>query len=231
VASWTQPAHIERSARLLTLRSSVRRVLLGWAGLLLSAYLAFAPGAAGPTVIDVPYRNQLDGSAYALSNCGPTALSMVLAYYGVDASPWELRVRSMRVQHSWVDDEGGYADSYGVFVYNLATVAQSYGVRTEGLWTYAGSRPDELRQWSADDLRREIDWGRPVVVQVKYRALPAHTRPFHCRAGCGGPGFRLRRPMGFDATAEAIRIGEVDLFQAMDRAVTPRVAFAVAMRG
>jgi hypothetical protein len=69
-------------------------------------------------VLDVPYRNQLDGSAYALSNCGPTSLSMALAYYGIDVSPWDLRVRAMQAQQSWVDDEGGYSDHYGVFVYS-----------------------------------------------------------------------------------------------------------------
>src|SRR5205814_9519215 len=37
-------------------------------------------------VLPLPYRSQLDGSPYAGANCGPTALSMVLAYYGIDAS-------------------------------------------------------------------------------------------------------------------------------------------------
>ena len=87
---------------------------------LLGTLLLLRPAPAERHVLDVPYRNQLDGSRYALANCGPTALSMSLAYYGVDASPWDLRVRSMRTQHSWVDDEGGYSDDYGVFVYNLA---------------------------------------------------------------------------------------------------------------
>ena len=81
--------------------------MLGWA-LLVGAFLF---GGTGDThVLNVPYRNQLDGSPYALANCGPTALSMAFAYYGIDASPWDLRVRSMKVQHSWVTDEGGYSD-------------------------------------------------------------------------------------------------------------------------
>jgi len=212
----------------------VRRVLLGLLGLVLGGYLAFAPAA---TVLDVPYRNQLDGSAYEFSNCGPAALSMVLAYYGVDASPWELRVQSMRVQHTWVDDEGGYSNSYGVFAYNLATVARNYGVRTEGLWTYEGSRIDQLRQWSADDVRRQISWGRPVIVQVKYRALPSHSGS-HASAdhfivvrGMDGSGFVYSDPMGFDRSAELQRISESDLFGAMDRAATQRTGFAVALRG
>src|SRR5689334_7992449 len=103
--------------------------MLAWA-LLASALLL--GHASDPHVLDVPYRSQLDGSSYALANCGPTALAMALAYYGVDASSWDLRVRSMKAQHSWVSDEGGYSDRYGVFVYNLATVTLEMGMHVDG---------------------------------------------------------------------------------------------------
>ena len=63
--------------------------MLAW--LLLIGALVYPAGPGDSHVLDVPYRSQLDGSAYALSNCGPTSLSMVLAYYGIDASPGELR--------------------------------------------------------------------------------------------------------------------------------------------
>ena len=148
--------------------------MLGLVGLLFAtAVFATAPDAH---VLELPFRSQLDGSAYAAANCGPTALSMLLAYYGVDASPWQLRVLSMRAQHSWVDDDGGYSDSYGVFVYNLASVGQEYGFRAEGLWRREARHEDVLREWQAIDLRRSITSNRPVIVQVLYRALPAHTR-------------------------------------------------------
>ena len=101
--------------------------MLAW--LLLFGTLVQPAGPTDAHVLSVPYRNQLDGSAYALANCGPTALSMVLAYYGIDAPPGELRVRAMQVQHSWIDDDGGYSDDYGVFVYNLASVADVMGLR------------------------------------------------------------------------------------------------------
>lgn len=187
-------------------------------------------------MLDVPYRSQLDGSPYALANCGPVALSMVLAYYGVDASVWDVRVRAMQVQHSWVDDDGGYSNAYGVFVYNLASVAESYGLREEGLWTYEGSRIDQLRQWRAEDLRREITSDRPVIVQVKYRMLPAHwgsraaADHYIVLHGLAGEEFVYSDPMGLDASAVDATIDEADLFDAMEAAVTPRAAFAVARR-
>ena len=218
-------------------RGSTVLGVLGWAGLLLGAWWSLAPGAIGESVFDMPYRNQLDGSPYAMANCGPTALSMVLAFYGIDASPWELRVASMQVQHSWVDDDGGYSNAYGVFVYNLASVAQTYGLRTTGLWTYEGSRVDQLRQWEPDDLRRELALDRPVIVEVEYRALPAHQGSratadhYIVLHGFSGSEFLYSDPMGLAEDADAVTINEADLFYAMGQAMTPRVAFAAARKG
>src|SRR5262252_7955275 len=106
--------------------------MLGW--LALAATLLLARGG-DEHVLDVPYRNQLDGSAYALANCGPTSVSMALLYYGVDASPWDVRVGAMKAQHSWVTDDGGYSGRYGVFIYNPATVVEGRGLHADGLWS------------------------------------------------------------------------------------------------
>src|SRR5689334_17715813 len=124
----------------------VPAAMLAWLVLAL-AFVGFSPGgAADAHVLAVPYRNQLDGTPYALANCGPTSLSMVLAYYGIDASPWELRVRSMQAQHSWVDDPDGYSDRYGVWVYNLATAAETFGLHADGLWARDAARSDHLHE-------------------------------------------------------------------------------------
>src|SRR5215216_502581 len=76
---------------------TVARAMLGLTGLLLGVAILF--GSADEHVLQLPYRSQLDGSPYAGANCGPTSLSMMLAYYGIEASPWELRVKSMKAQH------------------------------------------------------------------------------------------------------------------------------------
>jgi hypothetical protein len=180
----------------------------------------------------VPYRDQLDGSAYALANCGPTALSMVLAYYGVDATPWDLRVRSMKAQHSWVTDEGGYSDHYGVFVYNLATVAEGMGLHTSGLWDREGSRLDRLHQWQPAEVRREIANDHPVIVQVRYAAMPkragAITLADHYLVvhGTVGDDFVYSDPLGNYGGPDQT-MTERELFAAMGAASSPRVAFAV----
>jgi uncharacterized protein YvpB len=205
------------------------------ASILLAGALLFADGPdaiVAPTILDVPYRSQLDGSPYARANCGPTALAMVLAFYGIDASLWDLRVSSMKAQHSWVSDEGGYSHSYGVFIYNLASVAESMGAHVGGLWRREGARVDSLREWRASDLRREVQTGHPVVVQVAYRALPGHIGSwvqvdhYVVVHGLVGDDFVYSDPLGGPREV----ISEPTLMDAMAAASSPGVGFAVTGR-
>ena len=207
--------------------------MLAWV-FLVGALFSARAGASVAHVLDVPYRNQLDGSAYALANCGPASLSMVLAYYGVDASPWDLRVRAMKAQHSWGSDDGGYSDSYGVFVYNLATVAESIGLRVDGLWAREGGRVDRLRQWQPADLRRAIQADHPVIVEVEYRALPMHSASaalddhYIVVHGTVDGDFVYSDPLGVGSSVPGVQISEHDLMAAMGQASTPRVGFALS---
>jgi peptidase C39-like protein len=204
--------------------------MLGWVALVASLLLS---SSTETHVFDVPYRNQLDGSAYALANCGPTALSMALGYYGVDASPWDLRVASMKAQHSWVTDEGGYSDRYGVFIYNLATVAEGLGVHADGLWSRDGARTDRLHQWQPDELRREVAANHPVIVEVEYRALPAHGGSralddhYVVLRGMVGADFVYSDPLGIGDSGPEQEISEADLRAAMLAAAAPDAAFAL----
>jgi Peptidase_C39 like family len=206
--------------------------MLAW--LLLVGALVYPAGPSDSHVLNVPYRSQLDGSAYALSNCGPTSLSMVLAYYGIDAPPGELRTRAMQAQHSWIDDDGGYSDGYGVFVYNLASVADVMGLRSTGLWSREGVRVDRLREWQSADLRTEIQADHPVIVEVTYRALPSHARSsalddhYIVVHGTVGTDFVYSDPLSFGGGGSDEVISEDDLADAMGQASTPRVGFAVA---
>lgn len=206
------------------------RAMLAWA--LLAAWL-FGVGATDQHVLDVPYRSQLDGSPYALANCGPAALSMTLAYYGVDASMWDLRVRAMKAQHSWVDDEGGYSDRYGVFVYNLAQAAEELGVHADGLWTRDGARLDHFHEWQPIELRRELLANHPLIVEVRYSALPAHSAShapddhYIVVRGTEGTDFIYSDPLGADVDAADQQISEADLSKAMALADAPRAGFVL----
>ena len=112
--------------------------------------------------INVPYRTQLDGSDYAGANCGPTVLGMALESLGVDMSPPRLRGQVLDAEEFSASD-----DDAGSFIWALARVAQSYGVRTHGL--YDG---DQLHRWSLDEVRDNVRRGHPVIAQVVYRGLP-----------------------------------------------------------
>jgi hypothetical protein len=111
-----------------------------------------------------PYRSQLDGTAYSLANCGPTTLSMALASFGIDASPGTLRAQVQDHQHIW----GNYV---GSLITALAATAQDYGLQTLDL--YDG---DDIHRWTLDDVRAHLEQKHPVVVQVRYRALPGRER-------------------------------------------------------
>ena len=206
---------------------------------LVAALLAVAPGPAtsGPegTVLEVPYRSQLDGSAYQAANCGPTSVAMALAYFGVDASLWEVRVRAMIQQGSWVSDEGGYSDDYGVFIHHLSDVVEGYGLRTQGLWRREGARLDRLRGWSADDIRRSVAAGQPVVAQVRYGSLPERGGSYRgdhyvLVHGFRGDAFVYSDPLDRGGGGPGVTIAEGDLLRAMDDASAPRSAFAVYAR-
>ncbi len=107
-----------------------------------------------------PYRTQLDGSAYAGANCGPASISMALAAYGVYISPGELRKEVQNTQRIW-------GNNVGSVITALARVVRDHGLEVEGL--YDG---EEIHRWTLDDITYHLSQKHPIVVQVKYRALP-----------------------------------------------------------
>ena len=112
--------------------------------------------------LQVPYRSQLDGSAYADSNCGPATLGMLMAY---DGEWWSSNgIRRDVNSHTGVwSDEGG--SSWESLVY----AAQERGFTVLGLYEGKG-----YRRWSVDDLLAEVRNSRPPMLLVRYRRLPGH---------------------------------------------------------
>jgi hypothetical protein len=161
---------------------------------------------------------------------------MVLGYYDVEADTWDLRVRSMKVQRSWVNDEGGYSHRYGVFVYNLAHVAEEHGFEVVGLWEHEGRRFDRMRRWELSDVRRQLALGRPVIVQVEYRALPGNAGSSYMNDhyvvvhGTRGDELVYSDPLGRDGRGPDERIANEALQRAMHRASSPGAAFAIRKR-
>lgn len=125
------------------------------------AYSALVRGEAFRLL--VPYRSQLDGSSYEDANCGPTTLGMALESLGINLSSAELRARVLAAQEVWGHDVGSY-------IWALAAVAESVGLKTPGL--YHGQ---SYRSWTVNDVREHVRAGHPVIPQVRFRALPGRA--------------------------------------------------------
>jgi LysM repeat protein len=110
----------------------------------------------------VPYKSQLDGGPWALANCGPTSLSMVLETFGISMSPAEVRPKVLAAQ-------GIFGNGTGTLLTALAKVAESLGLRTLNM--YDG---DQINRWTNDEIRDHLRQGQPVIAQVYYRRLPGN---------------------------------------------------------
>ena len=140
-----------------------------------------------------PYRSQLDGSAYAAANCGPTATGMALEAFGVSVPARQLRAAALDAQHM-------YGNGVGTLITALAQVVQQNGLSAMDLRDDAGA----LRRWSLDDIRAHIQQGHPVIVQVRYRSLPGRGGVYYFGdhyilvTGVAGDGFLYNDPIDFD---------------------------------
>ena len=167
---------------------------LGMQILLPGAGPAYAPAAAQPGAprIAVPYRSQLDRTPWAGANCGPTALGMGLGSLGINLSSTELRRQVLNAQGMWGNNVGTLLDA-------LARVAVANGARTVG--PTDGNR---IARWSLDDVREQLRAGRPVIAQVRFRALPgrAGVRYFGDHyiilTGLSGDNFLYNDPLDSD---------------------------------
>ncbi len=121
------------------------------------------PAQPGVSRIPVPYRSQLDGTPWAAANCGPTTLGMGLASLGIHMSSTDLRRQVLNAQGIWGNNVGSLIDA-------LARVASSHGARPIGF--FDGNR---IAKWSSDDVREQLRAGRPVIAQVRFRALPGRA--------------------------------------------------------
>jgi hypothetical protein len=145
------------------------------------------------THVFAPYRTQLDGSAYAEANCGPTAVGMALDAFGVSVPSRQLRAAALDAQHM-------YGNGVGTLITALAQVVEQNGLEAVGLRDAGGA----IHHWSLDDLRTQLRQGRPVIVQVRYRSLPGRGGAYYFGdhyilvTGVVGDGFLYNDPIDVD---------------------------------
>lgn len=122
-----------------------------------------------PAVLLAPYHSQFDGTAYAETNCGPTALSMALGALNINVDQQTLR-RLANVQLGTSNPNSGTTWA------SLAYAAQAMGAKVNGPYQGQGA---SRRSWTIDDLKGELAQGHPVLLLVKYRLLPGNAQsPF-----------------------------------------------------
>ena len=142
------------------------------------------PPASHP-LIAAPYYSQFDGTVWAQSNCGPTALSMALGALGVTVDQLTLR--------HYADVQMGISNpDDGTTWEALVYAAKTHGAASVGL--YKGK---SYRTWSVDALKSELAKGHPVILLVRYASLPDHTTSAYW-------GDHYIVALGFDASGDLV---------------------------
>ena len=166
-----------------------------------------------------PYRSQMDGSAYAAANCGPTAVGMAMEAFGVSLAPRQVRAEALDAQHI-------YGNGVGTLITALAAVAQQQGLSVAGLYDGGG-----IHRWSLDDVRAQVQQGHPVVVQVRYRSLPGRGGAYYFGdhyilvTGVVTAGFLYNDPMDIDGIGWD-RVMSADRLRTAMNASDQRYAYA-----
>ncbi|MBV9357048.1 MAG: C39 family peptidase, partial [Chloroflexi bacterium] len=114
--------------------------------------------------LGVPFRTQIDGGAYQYVNCGPASLTMVLAGFGLEVGPSQVRDYLNSIIDNYDRDSGTSLDV-------LSSIGRQAGLTPLDLYSDGGG----YRYWSTDAVRWHVEQGHPVITLVKYRNLPGHS--------------------------------------------------------
>jgi hypothetical protein len=119
-----------------------------------------------------------------------------------------------------------WGNNIGTLMDALAKVASANGARPIGL--YEGNR---IAKWSQDEIRQQLKAGRPVIVQVRFRALPGRARvPYYADhyvilTGVSGANFLYHDPLNSDGPGADRLMTPAQLSAAMD-ATDKRYSYA-----
>ena len=173
--------------------------------------------------LTVPYRTQLDGSAFSGTNCGPTSIGMALQAFGISVPTGDLRQQANRLQGNWDPSEGVSLDA-------LAGTLRRYEARPLDL-----DQPnDRRRRWSLDDVRRHLRAGHPVIPQLRYRLLPGREGfplsydHFVVLTGFDGDTFFYNDPIPSAGRGRDLTMTAPTLLRAWESSSEPLAGLAVA---
>jgi hypothetical protein len=174
--------------------------------------------------LGVPFRTQIDGGEFQFVNCGPASLTMVLAGFGLDVGPSQVR----DYLNSLIDN---YNTDLGTSLDVLSRIARDAGLTPMDLYSDRGG----YRNWSTDAVRWHVQHGRPVITLVKYRNLPGHGRSlsefdhYIVVTGLTPNGFIYNDAAFATTLGYGLEISDIELQYAWENSSIPHHAVALGL--
>jgi hypothetical protein len=174
--------------------------------------------------LGVPFRSQIDGGDFQYVNCGPASLTMVLAGFGLEVGPSQVRDYLNNLIDNFDTDLGTSLDV-------LARIAQQAGLTPMDLYSDQGG----YRNWSTDAVRWHVQQGHPVITLVKYRNLPGHTSShstfdhYIVITGLTPNGFIYNDAAFATTLGYGLEISDVELEYAWNNSSIPHYAVALGL--
>jgi len=174
--------------------------------------------------LGVPFRSQMDGGDFQYVNCGPASLTMVLAGFGLEVGPSQVRDYLNNLIDNFDTDLGTSLDS-------LSRIAREAGLTPMDLYSDRGG----YRDWSTDAVRWHVQQGHPVITLVKYRNLPGHSKSlsefdhYIVISGLTPNGFIYNDAAFATTLGYGLEISDVELETAWDNSSIPHHAVALGL--
>ena len=174
--------------------------------------------------LGVPFRSQMDGGQFQYVNCGPASLTMVLAGFGLEVGPSQVRDYLNNMIDNFDTDLGTSLDV-------LSRIGTQAGLTPMDLYSDQGG----YRNWSTDAVRWHIQHGHPVITLVKYRNLPGHTSSlsdfdhYIVITGLTPNGFIYNDGAFGTTLGYGLEISDVELEYAWDNSSIPHHAVALGL--
>jgi Peptidase_C39 like family/SdrD B-like domain len=174
--------------------------------------------------LGVPFRSQMDGGDFQYVNCGPASLTMVLAGFGLEVGPSQVRDYLNSIIDNFDTDLGTSLDV-------LSRIATQAGLTPMDLYSDNGG----YRNWSTDAVRWHVMQGHPVITLVKYRNLPGHSASvsefdhYIVVSGLTPNGFIYNDAAFASTLGYGLEISDVELEYAWDNSSIPHHALALGL--
>jgi hypothetical protein len=174
--------------------------------------------------LGVPFRSQIDGGDFQYVNCGPASLTMVLAGFGLEVGPSQVRDYLNNLIDNFNTDLGTSLDA-------LSRIARDAGLTPMDLYSDGGG----YRNWSTDAVRWHVQQGHPVLTLVKYKNLPGHGKSlsefdhYIVITGLTPNGFIYNDGAFATTLGYGLEISDVELEYAWDNSSIPHHALALGL--